>query len=273
MVCSSIQNTPTRLLGSGCTGVSNDYFMGCLFALSPFVSYEPQQQQSQSQQQQLNPPQQHNLHHQQAQHNHQQQQQQQQVLFSVALNSLEKTSLVPQQLADQLLKVREQWKTLMSYVQLRRATGAKTATQFKELCAKHLDKRFNLDAAQAEYVAELGELIADFHVNVPLGSANIGRDVSRIRTSVLAAPIPPASLTSITMPSDFAVAKDVARMAVVAAASSNNNDDDEDEVVVRAASATMSTAAVSTSSPAAANGGEEGSDAEDEEADVIIDDE
>lgn len=244
MVCSSIQNTPTRLLGSGCTGVSNDYFMGCLFSLSPFISYEAQHQNQ----------------------NQQQQQQAPQFLFSVALNNLEKTSLVPQRVADQLLKLRDSWKTLMSYVQLRRATGAKTTTQFKELAAKHLDKRFNLENAQAEYVADLCELISDFHVNVPLGSAHIGRDPSRIRSHILAAPIPPSTLSGIAMPSDFAVAKEVARMAVPA--SSGAADDDEDEVVGSTANAAAT--AVVTSNAAAV---EEASDDEDEEADVIIDDE
>lgn len=229
MICSSVQNTPTRLLGSGCTGVSNDYFMGCLFALSPFIAFEPAPSNNN-------------------------------VLFSVSLNSLEKTSLVPQQLADQLLKLRDQWKTLMSYVQLRRATGAKTAAHFKELAAKHLDKRFNLENAQAEYVADLCELISDFHVNIPLGSSNIGRDMSRVKSHVLAAPAPPATLTSIAVPGDFATAKDVAVMCVGSAAEKISHDD---------VTAKKSGVGASVSAAVVAD---EGSDEDDEEADIIIDD-
>jgi hypothetical protein len=234
IICSSIQNTPTRLLGSGCTGVSNDYFMGCLFTLSPTIAFE------------------------QAPNN--------QVSFSVALNRLEKTSLVPQQLADQLLNLREQWKTLMSYVQLRRATGAKSASAFKELSAKHLDKRFNLEKSQAEYVAELTELINDFHVTVPLGSSAIGRDLSKIRTNALAAPAPPSTLASIAVPSDFAVAKEVATMVASVGTTNSTANSNQHSAPAAAAKST------NDSKKAVAEQKKEESDNEEEETDVIIDD-
>jgi len=280
VICSSIQNTPTRLLGSGCTGVSNDYFMGCLFALSPFVSYEQVASSSST-----NNSNNHNNNDNSEGNDGNNNNNSQNTLVSVSLNRLEKTSLLSQQLSEQLIRLRNQWSTLMSYVQLRRATGAKSASQFKELAAKHLDKRFNLENAQAEYITELCELISDFHVNVPLGSSNIGRDMSRVRSHVLCAPAPPSSLTSIAVPSDYAVAREFATLG-----GQQQQQDQQKQTDESTASSATATTATSNNKNEAMGTKEESSgvkigdvqnpvyedsegDDEGEEADVIIDDE
>lgn len=228
VVCSAVTNSPNRLVGSGCTAVSNDFFMGALFALAPVIlSYESAGDSA---------------------------------LFTVSLNRLEKTTTLPRAVGEQLCQLRERWGTLMSYVQLRRATGAKTAAQFKDAVFTHMDKRFVLEQRQSEFVAELCELVADFRVNVPLGgmgSISAARNPKNQRISILRAPPPPATLTSIAMPSDFAMAQQIALQLLQPGAGK---------------SAPTAASAASSSQTATAASAKKAADDDEEETGIIIDD-